>query len=540
MPFRCRTITPVTILVTVSMLSVVAALSSVPLGFGPAKNGNSLWGPTPRVDSDFLRYVASTKQQPIFDPTYGPVVRGQKDDGQALTLVEDTALIGDLAPKQNGAVSPSTILSPLHEEVLRLMTQEAMLNERQSSTNNQSSSSEAVCQFEVAIANFLLTAGSKDAEMTLKAAKAIRRHAKDLVLREYVRRSLPTKGKDRRTRLFDDLTTPESLLKRVQAVIRVLKVSGMNGNDLAALFCHTPSLALRTQARRQPAYSHIDGNSATATLDSNQSESVEETMHRVMTSILDERLQLRRYDARKVVRSCPGLMTVKGSKAAKETVDLLCSLGVSGTSLARNKPNLPTLLSRPPSSIFRLVAFLSSADVGVPLDRIGPILRRPECDTLLNAVAPPIKVLLDEGGDVETNEVDRHYRQMKQNLRVMKEDVGIANIAAVVISNPGLLLTTDAANQFVGVKDVLQQDLDMDEDVISHILESSPQLLSASRSSLKETIDFFTYYDISLDSLQKIVRAFPSVMCLDVQKDMMPVVDFLKEIGVVNIGRFIT
>jgi len=62
-------------------------------------------------------------------------------------------------------------------------------------------------------------------------------------------------------------------------------------------------------------------------------------------------------------------------------VDLFGKLGVSYTSLARDKSSIPLLLSRSPALMFRLVAFLSS-DVDVvrmSVGRIGSLLRRSDC-----------------------------------------------------------------------------------------------------------------------------------------------------------------
>merc|ERR1712157_297256 len=110
----------------------------------------------------------------------------------------------------------------------------------------------------------------------------------------------------------------------------------------------------------------------------------------VLNEILCGLLHLRRYDARKILRTCPGLITVKGSKKAYSILRLFSSLGVSYKSLARYEKasTLPYLLNRDPKLLFRLVAFLSSEDIYLELDSIGPLLRRVDSLALLDAVCP--------------------------------------------------------------------------------------------------------------------------------------------------------
>jgi len=57
---------------------------------------------------------------------------------------------------------------------------------------------------------------------------------------------------------------------------------------------------------------------------------------------------------------------------------------------------------------------------------------------------------------------------------------------------------------------------------------------------MKDSFSFMQSIGVSQDDLPKIIRAFPSILLLDVQSDMEPVVAFLREIGVANMGRFVT
>lgn len=148
------------------------------------------------------------------------------------------------------------------------------------------------------------------------------------------------------------------------AVLEELTEAGLTGRDIAAILAHTPSVAFM---------------SATDTL----RPILDKTF-----GLLSDTLKLRKYDARKVLRTCPGLLTGHGSKSAEEVVTLMSSLGVSAKSLGRDKVALPRLLSRSPAAIFRLTVFLSGRTVRMRPENVGALIRKPACADLLDAVAP--------------------------------------------------------------------------------------------------------------------------------------------------------
>ena len=82
-------------------------------------------------------------------------------------------------------------------------------------------------------------------------------------------------------------------------ILKVMKNYGLTGNDLSVLLTHSPNLALRVPSKKF--------------LRSGQSEAetLEETLERSLRGLLMETLGLRRYDARKVLRNCPGLLSVR-------------------------------------------------------------------------------------------------------------------------------------------------------------------------------------------------------------------------------------
>ena len=76
--------------------------------------------------------------------------------------------------------------------------------------------------------------------------------------------------------------------------------------------------------------------------------------------------------------------------------------------------------------------------------------------------------------------------------------------------------------------------------VVATVIRLYPALIGADVPSMRKNVDYLRALDVSDEALGGIFRAFPSLLLLDLEKDMAPVVAFLREIGVVNIGRFVT
>ena len=320
------------------------------------------------------------------------------------------------------------------------------------------------------------------------------------------------------------------------AVLEELAEAGLTGKDIAAILTHTPSVAFMSA-----------------------SDTLLPILGRTF-ALLSDTLKLRKYDARKVLRTCPGLLTGHGSKSAEEVVTLMSSLGVSAKSLGRDKVALPRLLSRSPAAIFRLAVFLSGRTVRMGPENVGALIRKPACADLLDAVAPveplnrmeisefladldPISLLANNDDRAQAQallqrqRVDDAYRTMTETAATLCHNVGVQNLASMIAASPGVLLLD--MSQFTSVVDFLA-DVGVDEEDVPIIMQSYPALIEADLANLEQTVAYLRSLGVQDDSLGGIFRAFPSLLLLDVEIDMMPVVSFLKEIGVVNIGRFIT
>lgn len=250
-----------------------------------------------------------------------------------------------------------------------------------------------------------------------------------------------------------------------------------------------------------------------------------------------------------VLRTCPGLLTKRGSTSSQEVISILANLGVAPTSLCRDKAALPILLSRSPASLFRLVAFLSSDAVRMPVDRIGPLFRRSECASLLDFVAPlSNKQIMDSttsfddllhGGDktIQTD-ITRRYKSMFKTAKHLRRIVGINDLGRA-ISAYANILTLDVEKQIDPCVAFLAENVGLYEEEIPRVLELYPQLLGIKIEDMKQNVDYLLSLEVSEEDLGSIFRSFPALLTVEVS-NMQKVVDFLKDVGVSNIGRFVT
>ncbi|KAL3780668.1 hypothetical protein ACHAW5_001868 [Stephanodiscus triporus] len=344
-------------------------------------------------------------------------------------------------------------------------------------------------------------------------------------------------------------------------VLGVMTEYGLTGNDISAVLAHTPGVVMM-RARMTEDEALID-----ATDGERESFSLEETLDRAFVGLLGDTLKLRRYDARKVLRATAGLLTSRGSSSAVQVVRLMIALGSSASSIARDKSSLPTLLRRSPALMFRLVAFLSSAQLRVPLSAIGPILRQRQSAELLDAVAPvgrppAAPYARDDDDDaaasgtnstaeseimaypksdsaIRQRRIEESYRTMEGVADALRRSAGIRDFRKILSSHPGVFFL-NVTNIHL-ITHFLRDDVGMTRDDIAKVIQAFPTLLEQDVSRMGKVVEFLISIDVDeADDLPSILRSFPTTLLLDVERDMMPVVSFLRDIGVRNIGRFVT
>jgi len=348
----------------------------------------------------------------------------------------------------------------------------------------------------------------------------------------------------------------------LQDVINLLLDFGLTGKDIAAILTQSPSVALMMPRRTTTTTTTTGGvpqqqQQLKREDDDVGGETLEETMIRAFDGVLLETLQLRRYDARKVLRTCPGLLTLKGSKRAANVVTLMTSLGVSVSAIAREKAALPVLLSRAPSGMFRLVAFLASDAVRMGIQGIGPLLRRKECVELLNVVAPvpgmdePSSSSANDMNDkisskvwsrnseLRRDRINDVYRNMTKTAWTLRNQIGTEDLGKVVSAYPSVLLL-DAETQILPAAAYLMNELGIFEDDLPKVLQLYPILLVQRREDMERNVNYLKSLGVEDESLPSMFRAFPALLTMDIENTMMPVVNFLNEIGIVNVGKFIT
>jgi hypothetical protein len=359
----------------------------------------------------------------------------------------------------------------------------------------------------------------------------------------------------------------------VDDVIELMLEYGLTGNDISTILAHSPGIALMMPRRSLATPSGVIGTTAYGEENRNENdqdnltseeeeslggETLEETLNRSFTGLLCTTLKLRRYDARKVLRGSPGLLSMRGSKSAFQVVAMMTTLGVSTSSMARdNKTALPTLLSRSPAGIFRLISFLSSDAVRMPLSKIGPLIRRADGQELLNAVAP-IPRLHSDGvseeqaidqkvesaiygrrSEIRRDQVDQVYKNMIKTAWILRNEIGTKDLGMVVAAYPSVLLL-DAETQILPSANYLMEELGIMEGDLVSVLQLYPALLGKDVYEMQKVVEFLEALEIGYDNLPIIFRAFPALLTKDVEKDMMPVVEYLQSIGISNIGRFVT
>eukprot|EP00592_Proboscia_alata_P028985 CAMPEP_0194443034 /NCGR_PEP_ID=MMETSP0176-20130528/126476_1 /TAXON_ID=216777 /ORGANISM="Proboscia alata, Strain PI-D3" /LENGTH=745 /DNA_ID=CAMNT_0039269227 /DNA_START=385 /DNA_END=2620 /DNA_ORIENTATION=- len=449
--------------------------------------------------------------------------------------------------------------------------------------------------------------------------------------RDYMWASPDGSGMDVDNELFDvpsvsdsgeDVHLNEMGGSNLESVINVLLHNGLIGTDIVSIMSHTPSLALMISGEEQILEEKaqrkvevgsvlnsseelmVDGIDETDTEDvATEVQTVYDASKQILRVLLCDSLGLRKYDARKIIRSCPGLLTSRGSHSAEQVIELMTSLGVSHSALARDKSYLPVLLSRSSSSLFRLVAFLSSDAVRMTVDSIGPLLRRKECSVLLDATALPVllsrsssslfrlvaflssdavrmtvdsigpllrrkecSVLLDATAPAEysslrkgmltdggvavripdpnklvsrSEDISNIYRRMRSTASFLRFSVGITDLSKVVASYPRVLLL-DSLGQVSPVVSFLRDDIGLDQETLPKMIQAFPVILGVSVTEMRSVTDYLISIEVKADSLPKIIRAFPAVLTMNVRSKMKPVVEYLRSIGVVNVGRFIT
>jgi hypothetical protein len=405
------------------------------------------------------------------------------------------------------------------ESILQLLLQPPSTDNNNNNINN------------INIIDPILAQTAADAVQSLAMERASRRR-----IRNYLKRRnqmFKQQQQDQTTTTSPTTTNTAPISNTVAHNFDLLLRHGLSTKDIAEILVHTPGVAFM------------------------QTESLQESVERILEGLLMGRtlphhLGLRKYDARKVLRTTPGLLSTRGSNNAEQVIILLTRLGVTSNSISRQMASLPILLTRPPQALFRLVAFLASDAVRMPMKNIGPLLRRNECQPLLDAVAPPASVVMTTitttrtvsssavEAQIQRAVVESTYRRMSTTAWTLRHEIGTADLGKLIAANPSVLLL-DATRQILPIANYLMEDLGIWDDDLPRVLQQFPALLSRDLEQIKLIVSYLRSLEVATENLGVIIRSFPHLLTLDIEHDMIPVVNFLRnEIGINNLGRFIT
>lgn len=541
---------------------------------------------------NYAEYATSEQQQqqkakaPLVDSTLLRFLSSQKKSGSVLLKDEtvkesrlSSATIIDEAPLDEGVKEVEIDLSLVDksEEILPSTADNSYISPT-ISLDKPIEGQSWLSQYNTQRVALKLQALGVDHETSIKAGETVQDYVLARITKRRIRRFLQERDAlwesssseggeylDYRRGIIESMSPGAVSSFDIDSVITVMTEYGLTGSDVAAVFTHTPSVTMM-RARTLQSDNDDDDDAVQQNTDGKRkSYALDKTLDRAFVGLLGETLKLRRYDARKVLRASPGLLTSKGSSSAVQVVNLMVSLGSSTNAIARDKASLQTLLCRSPALIFRLVAFLSSAQLKIPLSAIGPILRQRQSAELLNAVAPvkraltlndakndiasknltsslntelDMRGLLKGDNTLRQQKIEDSYRRMEAAAEILKMNAGIRDFRQILSSHPDALFR-NVTNIHMMVH-CLREDAGMSKGDVSKAIQTFPTLLEHDVSKVKEIIKFLQLIEVDEDDLPSILRSFPATLMLDVRTDMLPVVSFLRSMGVRNIGRFVT
>jgi len=231
---------------------------------------------------------------------------------------------------------------------------------------------------------------------------------------------------------------------------------------------------------------------------------------------LADRLELSPKEVRYVVSRRPSLLSLEvwGERGMEATAEELLKLGLKKKHLQVVLMTFPGILTVKPKTIMSVVDVLCDEESGgldVEKDFL-PLVRK-----------APWVLLFDPAREIEP--VLECLFSLELDLRK-------------VISAYPMVLGLKVDEQILESIAILQE-FGFENYEIAYMIESHPAILGTEIvGGTFKMLEFFQQeLLIEQQSLLKMVRAFPSLLHLDMQRHVVPCVEFLREIGISNIGR---
>jgi len=274
-----------------------------------------------------------------------------------------------------------------------------------------------------------------------------------------------------------------------------------------------------------------------------------------------------------------------GEKWRETLARLERSCGLKGAAITNMMVRFSALLAFPPARIDSVVKTLTH-DIGLPAKSVRYILTRrpslfaskPEEMLAVRALLlsygmrdKQIKVLMNtspgilgvsaatlkafvhtlgEHSDLEVEEIGAILRRcpwivtldLKKQVRPALEYLGmlgVGDVSKVVRSFPQVLALS-RSRQVKRVYDILRE-LGLEQLEVVAVIESFPPILGlAIDAQILRVLEYLEVeVNVASDDLCKIVRAFPGILRLDVDDQMKPCVQFLRQVGIGNIARIL-
>jgi len=130
---------------------------------------------------------------------------------------------------------------------------------------------------------------------------------------------------------------------------------------------------------------------------------------------------------------------------------------------------------------------------------------------------------------------------MTQTALLLQKQIGTQDLSKVISAYPQVLLL-DGEKQILPVARYLMGGLGIWKDDLSSLLQLYPTLLGKTIDDLEKIVSYLVdELGVDEDDLGHIFRSFPVLFNLDIEKDMEPVVTYLKtHCNVKDIGSFVT
>ena len=135
-------------------------------------------------------------------------------------------------------------------------------------------------------------------------------------------------------------------------------------------------------------------------------------------------------------------------------------------------------------------------------------------------------------------QIERGYQSMEAVANVLRLKAGIRDFRKILSSYPHAFFLN--VTNIISVTQFLKEDVGMSREDVAKAIQSFPTLLEQDVTKMREVVEQLQMLEVDDESLPSMLRSFPATLLLDTKSNIDPVVEFLREIGVRNIGRFVT